>query len=98
VTLKDQHWTSASEQMTQDALLSVITAWEHAHALQVTPINNVEALDHSIEIHVTLQGESLPRQFILLRNENLFSLIDTGRQLRYDFPAKLFPSFFPDSP
>jgi hypothetical protein len=90
--LEAGQWHSSLTDLSKDEIQSFIDAWQKAAALQVSPETNETTGE---AILVTVKDKVQPITLRLTQDEHRFTLVHSSKQLAYDFPKTILPTFIP---
>ncbi len=94
INLENGHWQSSNETLSPDQLSNLVTAWQHAYAIQVFPLT-ADKIQKAIGQNITVKfSNQASAQLLLQFNSYGMSLIDPAKKLKYQFPLSTTQQFF----
>ena len=95
INVENGHWKSSNETLSNDQLSKLVTAWQHAYAMQVFPLTD-DKIQKEIGQNITVEfSNQASAQLLLQFNSYSMSLIDPAKKLKYQFPLSITQQFFP---
>ncbi len=77
-----------------DQLTTLISVWQHAYALQVSPIKKKD-FSNSHQVTIWYKNIEEPTELKILLTDKILFIYDQQRQLKYQFPMALAQQLFP---
>lgn len=88
----DGDWTTNPKNYSTTNIAALITSWQQASALQVSPISS--EVDQNVSVLIWLKGQAQPTEFFVHKDERSLFLINQDKHLNYQFPITLLEQLF----
>jgi hypothetical protein len=87
LSLINGQWQSDSDiTLSSDQIVSLIDAWQHAYAMQVTHSNSSTELRQGQTISIWLADAAEPMELFLTHDDKMFTICNPVTHLQYHFP------------
>lgn len=90
VSLHDGQWQSDGNiKISTDQIISLISSWQHAYAMQVTHSDSTTEFKQGQAVSIWLSDAAEPVELYLSHDDKMFTISNPVTQLQYHFPISI---------